>query len=91
MMAAFYCCGVLIGPLTLAAGSVLSLRKTASRTGLILVVIGCLILAGFAVYDIITGMQLPLQAYSFYVGLLLLMLVSGIAAYKVCRAQGRFR
>ena len=39
-MAAFYCCGVLIGPLTLATGSVLSLRKTASRTGAILVAIG---------------------------------------------------
>jgi hypothetical protein len=86
MMAAFYCCGVLIGPLTLAAGSVLSLRKTASRTGSILVAIGCLILAGFALYDIITGMQLPLQAYSFYVVLLLLMVVSDIGAYKIYRA-----
>jgi len=91
MMAVFYCCGMLIGPLTLTTGSMVSLRKTASRRGSILVAIGCLILAGFAIYDIITGMQLPLHAYSFYVVLLLLMLVSDSGAYRIYGRAGARR
>jgi peptidoglycan/LPS O-acetylase OafA/YrhL len=83
-------CGLLIGPLILIIGSVLSLRKRSSRTGSILVAIGCLILTGFVVYNSIAGMQRqPLEAptpYSFPAVLLLLMLLSDIAAFKIFRA-----
>jgi hypothetical protein len=84
-------CGLLIGPLILIIGSVLSLRKRSSRTGSILVAIGSLILTGFVVYNSIAGMQRqPLEAptpYSFFAVLLLLMLLSDIAAYKIFRAN----
>jgi len=84
-------CGLLIGPVILIIGSVLSLRKRSSRTGSILVATGCLILTGFVVYNSIAGMQRqPLEAptpYSFFAVLLLLMLLSDIAAYKIFRAN----
>ena len=84
-------CGLLIGPLILIVGSMLSLRKTSSRTGSILVAIGCFILTGFVIYDSVTGMQRrPLQAptpYLFFVVLLLIMLLSDIAAYKIFKAH----
>src|SRR5260370_38138156 len=94
-MTALYWCGMLVGPLTLIIGSALSLRRTHSRTGFILIAIGCLIFTGFALYNSINGMQRkPLQAppiYSFYAVLLLVMLLSDIAAYRIYRALGRFR
>src|SRR5260370_6470098 len=66
-MTALYWCGMLVGPLTLIIGSALSLRRTHSRTGFILIAIGCLIFTGFALYNSINGMQRkPLQAPPLY-------------------------
>jgi|ERR1700682_741791 hypothetical protein len=84
-------CGMLIGPLMVIIGSVLLLRRTSSRRGSILAALGCLILTGFVLYTSITGMQRePLQAptpYSFFGVLLLIMLLSDMAAYKIFRAN----
>jgi hypothetical protein len=81
--------GMLIGPMSLISGSCLVLMRGPGRPGAILVAIGCLALTGFAVYNSIAGMQRkPLQApptYSFYVVLLLIMLLADIAAFKVVR------
>ena len=83
--------GVLVGPLVLIIGSVLLLRRTSSRRGSLLVALGCLIFTGFTLYNSIAGMQRePLQAptpYSFFAVILLFMLLSDIAAYKIFRAN----
>jgi hypothetical protein len=90
-MLALYWCGMLIGPLTVIIGSVLLLRRTSSRTGSTLVALGCLIFTGFVLYNSIAGMQRqPLQAptpYGFYGVLLLFMLLSDIATYKIFRTN----
>ncbi|SRR5258707_917352 len=89
MTTALYWCGMSIGPLTLIFGAVLLLRETSLRSGAILVGIGCAILTGFALYNSIVGIQRePLQApppYLFYLALLLIMLLSDAAAYKIYR------
>lgn len=88
---ALYWGGMLIGPVVLIVGAALLLWAASSRPGMILVGIGCLIFTGFAIYNSITGMQRqPLQVqpvYWLYVALLLLMILSDIAAYKIYRAQ----
>jgi hypothetical protein len=87
MILVSYWIGMLFGPLTIITGSVMSLRKISSRTGPILVVVGCLALTGFALYNTIAGIQQqPLQApppYAFFIVLLLMMVLSDIAAYKI--------
>ena len=89
---ALYWGGMLVGSVVLIIGAVLLLRGTSLRPGAILVGLGCLILTGFALYNSITGMQRqPLQApppYSLYVVLLLIVLLSDAAAYRVYRALG---
>jgi hypothetical protein len=89
---ALYWGGMLVGPVVLIIGAVLLLRGTSLRLGAILVGLGCLILTGFALYNSIIGMQRqPLQApppYSLYVLLLLIMLLSDAAAYRVYKALG---
>jgi hypothetical protein len=71
------------------------LRGTSLRPGAILVGLGCVILTGFALYNSITGLQRkPLQAPPpdlFYVALLLIMLLSDAAAYRVYKALGGLR
>lgn len=78
---------MLIGPLTLMAGAVVLLRGTSPKYGVALIAIGCLILTGFALYNSVVGMQRKaLQApplYAFYVVLLVIMLLSDVAAYKI--------
>jgi small-conductance mechanosensitive channel len=90
MMTALYWFGMSIGPLTLILGAMLSLKGTSLRSGAILVGIGCAVLTGFVLYHSIIGIQRePLQApppYLFYLALLLIMLLSDAAAYKVYRA-----
>lgn len=87
MTTALYWFGMLIGPLTLIFGAVLSLRGTSLRSGAILIGIGCALLTGFVLYHSIVGMQpKPLQApapYLFYIALLLIMLLSDAAAYQI--------
>ncbi len=89
---AFYWGSMLVGPLMLIIGAVLLLRGTSLRPGATLVGLGCVILTGFVLYNSITGMQRkPLQAsppYFFYVGLLLIMLLSDAAAYSVYKVLG---
>lgn len=93
--AAPYWGGMLAGPAVLITGSVLLLRGTSLRPGATLVGIGCVILTGFALYNSITGMQRkPLQApppYLFYVALLLVMIFSDAAVYKIYKAIGGLR
>jgi hypothetical protein len=84
-----YWVGMLIGPLSLATGAVLLLRGRSPRPGAILLGIGCALFTVFALYNSITGMHRePLQApppYLFYGALLLVMILSDAAAYKVYR------
>jgi small-conductance mechanosensitive channel len=91
-MTALYWCGMLVGPLALIIGSTLLLRSVSSRPGAILVGIGCVIFTVFALYNSIDGMhRTALQApplYSFYVVLLLTMLLSDFAAYKIYKGLG---
>ena len=93
--AAPYWLGMLAGPAVLIAGSVLLLRGTSLRAGATLVGVGCIILTAFALYNSITGLQRkPLQApppYLFYVVLLLVMVLSDAAAYKIYKAIGGLR
>jgi hypothetical protein len=92
---ALYWGSMLVGPLVLIIGSVLLLRGTSLRPGAALVGLGCVILTGFALYNSIIGMQRkPLQApppYLFYVALLLIMLLSDAAAYRVYKTLGGLR
>ena len=92
---ALYWGSMLVGPLMLIIGAVLLLRGASLRPGAILVGLGCVILTGFALYNSITGLQRkPLQApppYLFYVALLLIMLLSDAAAYRVYKAVGGLR
>ncbi|MGO9865995.1 MAG: hypothetical protein ACLPLR_20505 [Terriglobales bacterium] len=92
---ALYWGGMLVGPFMLIIGAVLLLRGTSLRPGAALVGLGCVILTCFVLYDSITGMQRePLQGpppYLLYIVLLLIMLLSDVAAYKVFKALGRFR
>ena len=85
IMPVLYWGGMLVGPFT-----VLSLRKKPTRTGPILIAVGCLIFTGFALYNTMVGMQRqPLQAptpYWFYVVLLALTFLSNVAAYKIFKA-----
>jgi len=87
--AALYWSSMLIGPLMLIIGAVLLLRNTSLRSGAILVGIGCAILTGFALYNSVIGIHRePLQApppYLLYFVLLLVMILSDAAAYKVYR------
>jgi hypothetical protein len=89
LTAVLYWVGMSIGPLALIFGGVLSLRGTSLRSGAILIEIGCAILTGFVLYHSIVGIQRePLQApppYLFYLALLLIMLLSDAAAYKIYR------
>jgi hypothetical protein len=95
LRAALYWGGMVVGPLVLVIGSVLLLRGTSLRPGAILAELGCVILTGFALYNSIIGMQRqPLQApppYSVYIVLLLIMIVSDAAAYKIYKAIGGLR
>lgn len=87
--AAPYWGGMLAGPMALIIGAVLLLRGTSLRSGAILVSLGCVIFTGFVLYNSITGMQRqPLQApppYLFYMVLMLIMILSDAAAYRVYR------
>jgi hypothetical protein len=83
----FYWCGMLVGPFTLVTGAIFLLRGVLLRPGAILVAIGCVIFTGYALYNSVVGMQRePLQApppYLLYTVLLLIMLLSDAAAYKI--------
>jgi hypothetical protein len=78
------------GPLMLVIGPVMLLRGLL-RPGTILVQLGCIIFTGFALYNSIMGMQRkPLQApppYAIYVLLLVVMIFSDAAAYKIYKAN----
>ena len=85
-----YWSGLFLGPISLVAGSLLLLRSSGSRYGLVLVGLGCLLFTGFALYSSLTGMQHgPLQPpplYVFYIVLLVVMVLSDLAAYRIWRA-----
>jgi hypothetical protein len=87
-----YWSGMFFGPGCLIVGSVLLLRSSGSRLGLVLVGIGCLVFTAFVLYNSVQGMQrAPLQApppYAFFGALLVLMVLSDLAAYKVWRVVG---
>jgi hypothetical protein len=91
-MAVLYWGGMLVGPLALFIGAVLSLRGASLRPGAILIGVGCVILTCYVLYNSIVGMQhKPLQApppYKLYMVMLVIMLLSDAAAYKVYRALG---
>lgn len=91
---ALYWSGMFVGPLMLVVGTVLLLRGASLRSGAVLAELGCIILTGFALYNSIIGLQRkPLQApppYLFYAALLLIMIVSDVAAYKIYKAIGDF-
>jgi small-conductance mechanosensitive channel len=93
--AALYWGGMLAGPFALIIGAVLLLRGSSLRPGAILIGLGCVIFTGFALYNSITGMQRrPLEAppaYVLYIVLLVVMLLSDAAAYKVYKALGGLR
>jgi hypothetical protein len=86
--------GMLVGPLILIVGSVLSLRGVL-RPGAGLVAVGCVLLTILAIYNSVEGMQRkPLEApplYAFYIALLIIMLLADVAGYKVVRAAGGLR
>lgn len=81
---------MLIGPLVLIVGAVLLLRGTSLRLGTILTGFDCIILMGFAFYNSIVGMhRRSLEApppYLFYIVLLLIMILSDVAVYRVYKA-----
>jgi hypothetical protein len=93
--AALYWGSMLVGPLVLIIGALLLLRGTSLRPAAILVGLGCITLNGFALYNSIMGMQRkPLEAsppYVLYIVLLLIMLLSDAAAYKIYKALGGLR
>jgi hypothetical protein len=86
---AFYWGGMLIGPLSLMAGSCLVLISGSRRFAAILVAFGCLILTGYALYNSVAAMHRePLQApspYSFCIVMLTIMLLADLAGFKVVR------
>jgi len=90
VMLVSYWVGMLFGPLAVITGSVMSLRRTSTRTGPILAVVGCLIFTVFVLYATIGGVQpQPLEApppYALFVVLLLIMALSDIAAYRILKA-----
>lgn len=92
---ALYWGGMLVGPLVLIIGALFLLRGTRMLTGATLVGLGCLILTGFVLYNIIVGLQRkPLEApppYFDYVMMLLIMFLSTAAAYKIYKSLGGFR
>jgi len=93
--AAPYWGGMLVGPVVLIIGSVLITRGTSLRLGMILSGLGCFILTCFVLYNSIAGMQRkPLEApppYWIYIVLLLIMIFSDAAAYKIYIAIGELR
>jgi hypothetical protein len=86
---AFYWGGMLIGPLSLIAGSCLALITGPRRFAAVLVAFGCLILTGYALYNSIAAMhRKPLQApppYWFYVVMLIVMLFADLSGFRVVR------
>lgn len=90
IMAALYWGGMLVGPLTLIIGAVLLLRGTSLRMGATVIGVGCVILTCYILYNVIVGMQRkPLQApppYGLFMLMLLIMLLSDGAAYKIYRS-----
>lgn len=86
-----------VGPLALIIGSVVVLRGASLRVGVVLVTTGCVIITGFSLYNAVTelfrtphALEAP-PPYWLYVAILLVMLVSDIAAYKIYRAAGGLR
>jgi hypothetical protein len=81
--------GMLVGPLSLIVGSYLVLMGGARRSGTILIVIGCLALTGFTLYNTIAATHVqPLQApppYSLYLVLLFIMVLVDIAGFRIVR------
>jgi hypothetical protein len=89
MSVTLYWGGMLIGPLSLIVGSCLVLIRGSGRFSVILLALGCLILTGYALYNSVAAMQRqPLQApppYSFYIVMLIIMLLADVAGFRVVK------
>jgi len=84
-----YWLAILIGPMSLIAGSCLVLITGTGRFGAVLIAIGCLSLTGEALYNSVAAIhRQPLQApppYSFYVLMLFVMLLADVAGFRVVK------
>jgi hypothetical protein len=81
--------GYLVGPVTLIFGAGIVLRFPSSNFGSLSVVVGCLWLTGFAIYNTIGGLHRePLQAppsYWFYHLMIVITVLADFAAYTLIR------
>ena len=88
---------MLVGPLSLIIGSALVLRGSSSRAGVVLVTTSCVNTTCVALYNAVTEFLRtphalePPPPYWLYIAMLLIMLVSDVAAYKIYRAAGGLR
>jgi hypothetical protein len=84
-----YWLAMLIGPLSLIVGSCLVLIRGTGRFGAVLIAIGCLTLTGDTLYNSIAAIhRQPLQApppYSFYIVMLIVMLLADVAGFRVVK------
>ncbi len=85
----FYYGVALTGPLALVVGPSLILRSESSKSGAILVFIGCAILSAFVLYNGLSGLRIrPLEMpppLSLIGAMFAVMVLADIAAYKVCK------
>jgi hypothetical protein len=81
--------GYFAGPVVLMFGAGILLRFPASKIGTLSVLLGCLALTGFAVYNSVAGMQRePLQtppAYWVYGLMLIVSVLADFAGYRLAR------
>ena len=79
--------GYVVGPVILILGAGTLLRVPSSKIGTLLVLLGCLALTGFAVYNSIAGMHRePLQApptYWVYGLMMIVTFLADFAGYRV--------
>jgi len=81
--------GYLVGPVILVFGAGILLRSPSSKIGTLSVLLGCLALTGFAIYNSIAGMHRePLQApptYWFYGLMMMVTFLADFAGYRLIR------
>ena len=81
--------GYVVGPVILIFGAGTLLRAPSSKIGTLLVLVGCVALTGFAVYNSIAGMHRePLQApptYWVYALMMIVTFLADFAGYRLVR------
>lgn len=81
--------GYLVGPVILILGAGILLRFPSSKTGTVSVLLGCLALTGFAMYNSFAGMHRePLPApptYWFYGLIMMVTFLADFAGYRLIR------